>query len=329
MNKHLRVLFIVSASVSDFRMSLAARYLKQSGYYVEVLDRVPYYTLAHFDLIICSRPGVMMCAYLENAYRAGIPVIIDMDDDFMAIPKHNPAYMVVGMGAGDYIQTLRKVMALATVRTFASPILMERYNLEGFIIPNCWDEQNEQWSAPKIHTANFKRGDVVFGWMGSATHIQDFMLLRDSLAQVVVNCENARVFIGGDPEIYNLLGAVPECRKMFMPGLEYGEYPMMYRYCDYIMAPLEDNHFNRAKSDIKLIEAGARGIPWLASPVGAYNNWPGGGWYVNDGGWFDTLFEAASRVGEDRGWEGHAAAIGRTSAIYGQAWLHLVEGLIG
>jgi len=58
-----------------------------------------------------------------------------------------------------------------------------------------------------------------------------------------------------------------------------------------LLAPLLDNPFNQAKSDIKLVEGGAKGIPYICSDIPTYSNWQGGGLHVGRDAseWYDAL----------------------------------------
>jgi hypothetical protein len=57
------------------------------------------------------------------------------------------------------------------------------------------------------------------------------------------------------------------------------------------IVPLADIPFNRGRSNVKAREYAAAGVPWLASPVGAYEDLGSeqGGQLVEADGWFDAL----------------------------------------
>jgi len=55
--------------------------------------------------------------------------------------------------------------------------------------------------------------------------------------------------------------------KVFKPSVGYGEYMRILHSCHICLQPLDDTKFNRYKSDIKFIEAGAGGLAVIASPV--------------------------------------------------------------
>jgi glycosyltransferase involved in cell wall biosynthesis len=55
--------------------------------------------------------------------------------------------------------------------------------------------------------------------------------------------------------------------KTFTPTCDYDAYMTLLGGCEISLMPLEDNPFNRAKSDLKFIEAGACRVAALASDV--------------------------------------------------------------
>jgi glycosyltransferase involved in cell wall biosynthesis len=88
---------------------------------------------------------------------------------------------------------------------------------------------------------------------------------------------HAQLVIGGDAQVYQLFDRLPESRRMFLPPVQAEEYPYLLGQVDILMVPLRDTPFNRARSDRRLMEAGARRVPWVASPIPAYITWEAGG----------------------------------------------------
>jgi glycosyltransferase involved in cell wall biosynthesis len=193
------------------------------------------------------------------------------------------------------------------------------------VIPNCWDEENPLWDVPKLPS------DMVrIGWIGTTTHFEDFQIARDALQLVMAERPLTKAVIGLDPKIYDLFGDIPETRKLFIPGMSYNEYPAFYKYTDIILVPLLDTHFNRAKSEIKLIEAGAAGQPWLASPLPAYLEWGAGGVYANTlDEWVGKLrvLVDSPELRATIGAQGRARAERFTSELMAKQWQILLETL--
>ena len=72
------------------------------------------------------------------------------------------------------------------------------------------------------------------------------------------------------------------------------QYQQLARYVgsfDVGIAPIADIPFNRAKSNVKVKEYAAMGVPWLASPIGPYAGLgeKQGGRLVADGRWHEEL----------------------------------------
>lgn len=91
--------------------------------------------------------------------------------------------------------------------------------------------------------------------------------------------------------------------------------------------PLRNQPYNLSLPDTVLMEAGARGIPWVASPIPAFRRWPGGGlicenpdeWHLNlrhlvmDG----ELRQNLARAGR------HAARLREINHL-GKLWLEMI-----
>jgi hypothetical protein len=208
-------------------------------------------------------------------------------------------------------------------------VIGERYGRNCVVIPNCYDEENTLWAVRK------KRETVNIGWIGTATHREDFELAREPLLQILSECKEAKIVIGLDPKIYEMFKEIPENRKMFIPALPYQEYPSFYAYTDIMLAPLLDTYFARAKSDIKLVEAGAASQPFVASALPFYTDWcnitpysPGliadepDMWYAQLKRLVDTKI-----VRVTKGAQNHINAQTRTSEKTSRLWDQLLRSL--
>ncbi len=89
----------------------------------------------------------------------------------------------------------------------------------------------------------------------------------------------------------------PRYRRHGVVGLM--ELPELVSGFDIGLAPLADIPFNRARSNVKLKEYGAVGVPWLASPIGPYVGLgeEQGGRLVTDDRWYEEIL---SMVDDDR-----------------------------
>lgn len=190
-----------------------------------------------------------------------VAVVWDVDDDYGSLPDHSPAVLQYGREATD--RTYRSMLTtarLSTVMTTPSNVLAQIYRQAGVgrvvVVPNAvTDAQRER--AP--------HDGVVVGWIAGSEHTSDASQLGMSavMRQLVEEEPDVRVeCIGVDlalPTRYRNDRSVP-----------FEQLPSRMATWDIGIAPLADTAFNRARSDIKVKEYGASGVPWLASDLAPY-----------------------------------------------------------
>ena len=225
--------------------------------------------------------------------KYGHKVVADVDDDFHSIPQSHVGYRAVGPGNQDFLERHRVSLRMADLVTTTTHELATRLRADPIkvksekirIVPNGWGDS--KWWGMK-----YRRNTINIGWGGTITHRADFLLCLDALVEITKKYAYAKIVVAADPEIYRMLKQVKEEQKMFLPMVRYEDYPHTLTYYDILIAPLENTRFNNAKSDIKLVDAGAAKIPFVASNVPVYETgfWEGGGYYVHGKSeWFDAL----------------------------------------
>jgi hypothetical protein len=329
-----KILFVGEGTVSDaVRCQLPGFHLNKLGFEVDFTaleyregTLVP---LMGYDAIVFSRPhhDSLITAYR----RLGIPVIVDMDDDFHAIPEKHPGYKFVGKGDPYYLMKLDNCIYAASLITTATSILRDRLlpiNKNIKVIPNGWSADNFHWLVKR----SLYKDRFIIGWGGTITHREDFKMCVHPLMRFIKEYPQAMVCIAGDPEIYNMLKRIPEKQKLFVPMVSYDVYPAMLSLWDVMLAPLLDNEFNQAKSDIKLVDAGAKMIPYICSKMPVYSNWPGGGFEVGHESdeWYGALEYLFTHPDEAKtiARNGHDAARGREMTKMSKVWKEAIEGVL-
>jgi len=327
------ILFVGEGTVTDeIRCKLPAAHIAKLGHVVNYL-RLDYrgdqpVPDDPFDAVVFSRPhhDSLMLTYK----RMGVPVIVDMDDDFRAIPEFHPGYKFVGLGDPFYLSKLENCLYLADALITATDVLKERFNEHNkniTVIPNGWSADNFGWLVKR--TINKDR--FVIGWGGTITHRSDFRQCISPIKAILKKYPHVMISIAGDLEIYKHFVNVPDNQKLFMPMIPYQFYPTLLSTWDILLAPLEDTHFNRGKSDIKLVDACAKGIPFVASDMPVYSNWSGGGTTViGEEGWYNaiTQFIEDSSLCETIGKQGKVAAKLREMTRLAKQWNKVIEEAI-
>lgn len=315
----------VSAGV---RLEVPAQALSAAGWRVRVGQVPGADDLAEHETFVFSRPHLApeFLESLQTCVRAGKRVIVDLDDDFHRLPPDHPGYAYVGPGNPERLRLLESALAQAESLVVATPALAERYGLMArrvVVIPNGWNSTNRLWARSAKRLAPF-----VIGWAGTATHRADVAVMKPGVTRFLRENPQALLVIAGDPAIYESFGDLPEAQRLYLPYVPFDDYPYVLAHFDVLLAPLRDDAFNRAKSDIKLVEAGARGIPWVASPLPAYLDWEIGGLLAEKPeDWHAALTQLASdtdlryRLGA----LGCTKAETRTEAQIGAAWARLLS----
>jgi glycosyltransferase involved in cell wall biosynthesis len=128
---------------------------------------------------------------------------------------------------------------------------------------------------------------VTIGWVAALEHQRDVEQLRlvEALERLLTRHQHVEVISIG----LNL--GLRSHRYHHEPITNYGELPERLVHFDIGLAPLGDTDFNRGRSNVKLKEYAAMGVPWLASPVGSYAAFgeEQGGRLVSDDRWFEEL----------------------------------------
>lgn len=196
-------------------------------------------------------------------HNLGVKVVHDLDDLLWNAPVYNayrPMFKKERKQTLDWI--LRNADVLTTSTVPLSDAIFDRHKRRAAVIPNVLATSLFQRPKPRVS------GKLRVGWAGSNTHSHDLERLRTVIIQT--HKEISWVFLGYAP-------------KELLPYVEIHPPVDVRRYVqalsllnlDVAVAPLDDNHFNQCKSNLKLVEFGAIGLPVVTSDVYPYKDNPG------------------------------------------------------
>jgi glycosyltransferase involved in cell wall biosynthesis len=228
--------------------------------------------------------------------EAGVGFVWDNDDDVTVVPKTNPLYSRFGgYRSREMLAGVTKMVRLADVVTTPSAVLAEQFRGLGAGDVRVLENYLPVESA-KVRPA--KHDGLVIVWLAALEHQVDYQQLglRDVLLRLLDAHPQLRVVSIG-------LGlGLPSERYEHVEEVEFLQLARFLSRADIGIAPLVDIPWNRARSNVKLKEYAAGGLPWLASPVGPYREMgeQQGGRLVADGAWYEELERLVTNARERR-----------------------------
>jgi len=249
---------------------------------------------------------------VRYAKESGIAVVWDDDDDKTSVPKGHPAYRDYGGAKGERILAgVRWMVQAADLVTTPSERLTERFLQLGAgrvtLIENYVEDDL------LTSRAQPRAGEVVVGWVAGGEHMMDVerVPIAEAVGRLLDAHETLRVVSVGTG-----LGLRHE-RYEHVKGLPLKELPRRVREFDVGLAVIADIPFNHGRSNVKLKEYAALGIPWLASPIGPYAGMgeKQGGRLVPDDGWYEGIERLVLDARARRKLAKRSAKWGRTQTI--------------
>jgi glycosyltransferase involved in cell wall biosynthesis len=245
--------------------------------------------LREFDVVqfcrSCNHPMQVLARQLR---RAGVVTVWDNDDDVTTTPKDHATNTALRGTTGRRIHAaMTEMMRSVDLVTVPTAPLAARYR--------------RAVSTAKIHVLEnylpptFERPERVMphgsavriGWLATREHRDTYerLQLREAFDRLLTrHAQVELVGIGLDLELASN-------RYFHIPGASHAELPNVLSRLDFAIAPLADLEFNAIRSNVKLKEYAAVGLPWLASPIGPYAQMgeAQGGRLVEDEAWYQEL----------------------------------------
>lgn len=141
-----------------------------------------------------------------------------------------------------------------------------------YLIPNSLDF--DIWDKLKFEDGGLppkEDGWIRIGYTGCSNHRKDLELIREPLSAILKEFPKVQLFITPQPEPGGYFTGWPGVPNMGFVAkwVQINEYPQFLKSWDLDIgiAPLQDNDFNRAKSNLRWLEYSAIHIPTVASRV--------------------------------------------------------------
>lgn len=226
-----------------------------------------WFVMGFCDVLMMQRPYTDQHMQIaEMAQSMCVPLWIDYDDDLFSVPRSNPSHGLYSKP--QHQRNVARMLAMAdgvSVSTQHLKRKFEKLNKNIWVIPNALNDYLLN-ARPVIEPKK-----MVINWRGSPTHQKDVGIYAHVIVQLAQKHPQWKWnFIGHS--FWGLLEAMPKESLVECPAMD----PIMYWHMigqlqpGFQIVPLEDNIFNRSKSNIAWLEAAYSGCGTLAP---AWEEW--------------------------------------------------------
>ena len=210
-------------------------------------------------------------AVMAQAANLGKPVVMDMDDDLLALPIYHPDRVKLNYAKAQI--PILTGMVQAKALTVTTPYLADRlrkYNTNIFVLPNFLDDSLWQFNAPQVDPVG---GKIRIFYMGTVTHVPDLEMLKPVYRALAMKYPGRLefVFYGANLNFEERIPAtITNCQSETFVYADYVKVALAQK-ANIAIAPVEDIPYNHCKSSIKFFEYTAMGLPGVYSRVTPYS----------------------------------------------------------
>jgi hypothetical protein len=224
--------------------------------------------------------------------KMNIPVIVDYDDDFTTCPESSPYDVLMRFKENDYIKNVCDALALADKVIVSTQELLKQYqffNKDITVIQNAFNDYLFDMAT------EFNADSKVVYWRGGHTHEQDLFLFKEQITKLITENEDFTfVFQGKNiPQWLKELSVIKQQKNLELrPITDVFNYfwQILETKPALFLVPLEDNQFNKSKSDIACLEAHIAGAIALTPN---WEEWKWSGFQYNNP---DNFYNEASLI---------------------------------
>ncbi len=225
-----------------------------------------------FEQKFGMQDALTMLAHFE---KRDVPIIYTIDDNLLDLNRDPGIW---------HFPTEEQRAVLRLFATRASGIIVSTDELADrlsglnnniVVVPNQIDERH--FTQPPARQAGDK---VEIGYMGSATHLQDVLMILQPLREFLYDnrdtVELELVGVASANHIQGMFGDLPVKHtlvpKAYAPYPKFAGWMLENVQWDFAIAPLARNSFSDCKSDLKILDYGILGIPGIFSDVPSYHS---------------------------------------------------------
>lgn len=216
---------------------------------------------------------VVVIKYIDDRYTLDVlytmrntgkfKVVLDLDDNLWQIPVGNLAMGTAQQHANRIMSLTESVKCADHITVSTEPLKTALVGLNPNItvLPNYIDPKDWKFKRKK-------HKKIRIGWVWSPTHIPDMFVVWDALREIGKREDVEIVIFGTEIDVFK------DIKTTNIKGVDYQEYPRVFMEAgiDISIAPLEDNDFNKCKSNIKWLESTMAGAAFIGSNIYPYEH---------------------------------------------------------
>jgi glycosyltransferase involved in cell wall biosynthesis len=215
--------------------------------------------------------------FFKDSYNIYKPLILDIDDNVHATRPYNPGYRSFHPNSPNLVWNIKSlgVFDYITVSTQELYDFYKNYTDKEkiFICPNSldWEERDKIYSEFKGEKFPKKEGEIRIGWTGSGAHWENLKHIEEAIVDILKKYPETTFYCS------NLFGDLFQDKELKDRIVKVGwsdlkDWAKFNREVDFdiALAPLMDNDFNRAKSNLRILEYSSARYPVICSPVSPY-----------------------------------------------------------
>lgn len=250
-----------------FRIQLPMQGLAALGHTTSYAQRMPVAVRENPDTIVVGQRIATEgpTELWQNLAAEGRHLVYEVDDDLWNIDASNTRAHKFFNEPEVQRRMIRNIEVATAVTVTTAPLAerVARWNPNVHVVPNAIPDWLLDHQPPQRDD-----GTLTIGWGGSATHQMDWDQAAGPVRQFLRRNPGTEIHIIGTPY---MTGTDPTRSRFtaWVPDVETWLKTIDYHVG---LAPLRPHIFNQAKSGIKALEAGALGIPVVASAVRPYED---------------------------------------------------------
>jgi glycosyltransferase involved in cell wall biosynthesis len=209
---------------------------------------------------------------VKKARAESKPVIYEIDDLLLEIPKEHPDYPIHYYTPA--VLPMLRAAIEADLVTTSTPLLGDYFRLLNpnvMVLPNYLVGRYWTFRDPVKKSVG---SPVIIGYVGTTSHLPDLEEVVPALQRILQKYGSSiQIKIWGlnPPEGLKGLSNVYWTELMMRDYEKFSEY-FSGLDCDIFIAPLKDTFFNQCKSPIKFLEYSTLGIPGVYQRLAAYTS---------------------------------------------------------